>query len=119
MRPRGPGPAGLYVRKGAAITPYLHGGYQEVRLRAGTENVAGIMGVGKAAQLATLEMDAQTAYITALRDRLVKSLLEIEGVRLNGHPSQRLPNNINITAELVDGEAMLINLDFKGIAVSP
>ena len=114
--PKGVG--GLYVRKGTAITPYLHGGYQEFRLRAGTENVAGIMGVGKAAQLATLEMDAQTAYITALRDRLVKSLLEIEGVRLNGHPSQRLPNNINITAELVDGEAMLINLDFKGIAVS-
>ena len=114
--PKGVG--GLYVRKGTAITPYLHGGYQEFRLRAGTENVAGIMGVGKAVQLATLEMDAQTAYITALRDRLVKSLLEIEGVRLNGHPSQRLPNNINITAELVDGEAMLINLDFKGIAVS-
>ena len=68
--PKGVG--GLYVRKGTAITPYLHGGYQEFRLRAGTENVAGIMGVGKAAQLATLEMDAQTAYITALRDRLVK-----------------------------------------------
>ena len=114
--PKGVG--GLYVRKGTAITPYLHGGYQEFRLRAGTENVAGIMGVGKAAQLATLEMDAQTAYITALRDKLVKALLEIEGIRLNGHPSQRLPNNINITAELVDGEAMLINLDFKGIAVS-
>ena len=114
--PKGVG--GLYVRKGTAITPYLHGGYQEFRLRAGTENVAGIMGVGKAAQLATLEMDAQTAYITALRDKLVKSLLEIEGIRLNGHPSHRLPNNINITVELVEGEAMLINLDFKGIAVS-
>lgn len=114
--PKGVG--GLYVRKGTAITPYLHGGYQEFRLRAGTENVAGIVGVGKAVQLATLEMDAQTAYITALRDKLVKSLLEIEGIRLNGHPTQRLPNNINITVELVEGEAMLINLDFKGIAVS-
>ncbi|MBI5038218.1 MAG: cysteine desulfurase, partial [Nitrospirae bacterium] len=114
--PKGVG--GLYVRKGTAIAPHLHGGYQEFRLRAGTENVAGIVGMGKAVQLATLEMDAQTAYITALRDRLVKSLLEIEGIRLNGHPVHRLPNNINITVELVDGEAMLINLDFKGIAVS-
>ena len=114
--PKGVG--GLYVRKGTAIAPHLHGGYQEFRLRAGTENVAGIVGVGKAVQLATLEMDAQTAYITALRDRLVKSLLEIEGIRLNGSPIHRLPNNINITVELVDGEAMLINLDFKGIAVS-
>ena len=114
--PKGVG--GLYVRKGTAIAPHLHGGYQEFRLRAGTENVAGIVGAGKAVQLAMLEMDAQTAYITALRDRLVKSLLEIEGIRLNGHPIHRLPNNINITVELVDGEAMLINLDFKGIAVS-
>jgi len=57
------------VRKGTAIAPHLHGGYQEFRLRAGTENVAGIVGVGKAVQLATLEMDAQTAYITALRDK--------------------------------------------------
>ena len=114
--PKGVG--GLYVRKGTAIAPHLHGGYQEFRLRAGTENVAGIVGAGKAVQLAMLEMDAQTAYITALRDRLVKSLLEIEGIRLNGSPIHRLPNNINITVELVDGEAMLINLDFKGIAVS-
>ena len=114
--PKGVG--GLYVRKGTAIAPHLHGGYQEFRLRAGTENVAGIVGAVKAVQLAMLEMDAQTAYITALRDRLVKSLLEIEGIRLNGHPIHRLPNNINITVELVDGEAMLINLDFKGIAVS-
>ena len=114
--PKGVG--GLYVRKGTAIAPHLHGGYQEFRLRAGTENVAGIVGVGKAVQLATLEMDAQTAYITALRDKLIKSFLEIEGIRLNGHPIHRLPNNINITVELVDGEAMLINLDFKGIAVS-
>src|SRR3972149_1335510 len=114
--PKGVG--GLYVRKGTAITPYLHGGYQEFRLRAGTENVAGIVGVGKAVQLATLEMDAQTAYITALRDRLLMALPEIEGIRLEGAPTHRPPHNINITAELVDGEAMLINLDFKGIAVS-
>lgn len=114
--PKGVG--GLYVRKGTAIAPHLHGGYQEFRLRAGTENVAGIVGMAKAVQLATLEMDAQTAYVTALRDRLIKSFLEIEGIRLNGHPIHRLPNNINITVELVDGEAMLINLDFKGIAVS-
>lgn len=114
--PKGVG--GLYVRKGTAITPYLHGGYQEFRLRAGTENVPGIVGTGKAAQLAMLEMDAQIDYLTCMRDKLIKSLLEIEGVRLNGHPVNRLPNSINITVGLVDGEAMVINLDFKGVAVS-
>ncbi len=114
--PKGVG--GLYVRKGTAISPYLHGGYQEFKLRAGTENVSGIVGVGKAVQLAMLEMDAQTAYIASMRDKLVKSLSEIEGIRLNGHQLHRLPNNINITVDLVDGEAMVIHLDFKGIAVS-
>lgn len=114
--PKGIG--GLYVRKGTAITPYLHGGYQESRLRAGTENVPGIIGMAKAVQLAMLEMDAQTAFLTRMRDKLVKSLLEIDGVRLNGHPLQRLPNNINVIVDFVDGEAMVINLDFKGIAVS-
>lgn len=114
--PKGVG--GLYVRKGTAISPHLHGGYQEFKLRAGTENVPGIVGTGKAVQLAMLEMDAQTAYLTSMRDKLIKSLLEIEGVRVNGHHLQRLPNNINITVGLVDGEAMVIHLDFKGIAVS-
>lgn len=114
--PKGIG--GLYVRKGTAIAPYLHGGYQESRLRAGTENVPGIVGMAKAVQLAMLEMDAQTAFLTRMRDKLVKSLLEIDGVRLNGHPLQRLPNNINMIVDFVDGEAMVINLDFKGIAVS-
>ncbi len=114
--PKGVG--GLYVRKGTAITPYLLGGYQEFRLRAGTENVPGIVGIGKAVQLAMLEMEAQTAYVTSMRDKLVKSLSEIEGVRLNGHPIRRLPNNVSITVDLVDGEAIVINLDFKGIAVS-
>jgi len=114
--PKGIG--GLYVRKGTEIAPYLHGGYQEYRLRAGTENVPAIIGMAKAVQLAMLEMDAQTAFLTRMRDKLAKSLLEIEGVRLNGHPLQRLPNNINITVDYVDGEAMVINLDYKGIAVS-
>lgn len=114
--PKGVG--GLYVRKGTVISPHIHGGYQEFKLRAGTENVAGIVGAAKAVQLSGLEMIAQTAYLMSLRDKLVKSLLEIEGVRLNGHPSNRLPNNVNITVDFIDGEAMLINLDFKGIAVS-
>lgn len=114
--PKGIG--GLYVRKGTAIAPHLHGGYQEFRLRAGTENVPGIIGLGKAVQLAMLEMDAQTAFLTRMRNKLVKSLLEIDGVRLNGHPLQRLPNNINMIVDFVDGEAMVINLDFKGIALS-
>lgn len=114
--PKGIG--GLYVKKGTAVSPHIYGGYQESRLRPGTENVPGIVGIGKAVQLATLEMDAQIAYIKSLRDKLVKSLLEIDGVRLNGHNTRRLPNNINITVDLVDGETMVINLDFKGIAVS-
>lgn len=114
--PKGIG--GLYVRKGTAISPHVHGGYQEFKLRAGTENVAGIVGVAKAVHLAVLEMAAQTACLMSLRDRLVKSLLEIDGIKLNGHPVNRLPNNINISVDFVDGEAILINLDFKGIAVS-
>lgn len=114
--PKGTG--GLYVRKGTAISPYLFGGDQEFKLRAGTENVPAIVGMGKAVQMSMLEMDAQKSYIASLRDKLVRSLLEIEGVRLNGHESRRLPNNINITVDFVDSEAMIINLDFKGIAVS-
>lgn len=114
--PKGAG--GLYVRKGTAISPHLYGGTQEFRLRGGTENVPGIVGMGKAAQMSMLEMDAQISYITSLRDKLMKSLLEIEGIRLNGHEKQRLPNNINIVVDYVDSEAMIINLDFKGIAVS-
>ena len=114
--PKGVG--GLYVRKGTAIAPHLYGGHQEFKLRAGTENVPGIVGSGKAVQLAMLEMDAQMVYLTSMRDGLVKSLLETEGVRLNGHSTARLPNNINVTVDFVDGEAMVINLDFKGIAVS-
>ena len=114
--PKGTG--GLYVRKGTAISPYLYGGDQEFKLRAGTENVPAIVGMGKAVQMSMLEMDAQRSYIASLRDKLVRSLLAIEGVRLNGHESKRLPNNINITVDFVDSEAMIINLDFKGIAVS-
>ena len=114
--PKGTG--GLYVRKGTAISPYLYGGDQEFKLRAGTENVPAIVGMGKAVQMSMLEMDAQISYVASLRDKLVRSLLEIEGVRLNGHESKRLPNNINITVDFVDSEAMIINLDFKGIAVS-
>ena len=114
--PKGTG--GLYVRKGTAISPHLYGGDQEFKLRAGTENVPAIVGMGKAVQMSMLEMDAQISYVASLRDKLVRSLLEIEGVRLNGHESKRLPNNINITVDFVDSEAMIINLDFKGIAVS-
>ena len=114
--PKGTG--GLYVRKGTVISPYLYGGDQEFKLRAGTENVPAIVGMGKAIQMSMLEMDAQKSYVASLRDKLVRSLLEIEGVRLNGHESKRLPNNINITVDFVDSEAMIINLDFKGIAVS-
>lgn len=114
--PKGVG--GLYIRRGTTISPHIYGGYQESGLRAGTENVPAIVGMGKAVQLAMLEMDAQIAYVTALRNRLIKALMDIEGIRLNGHPTERLPNNINIIVDYVDGEAMMVNLDFKGIAVS-
>ncbi len=114
--PKGIG--GLYVRKGTPISPCMYGGPQEYGLRAGTENVPAIAGMGKAVQLAILEMDAQAAYVKSLRDKLIKSLLNIEGIRLNGHPTDRLPNNINIIMDYVEGEAMMVNLDFKGIAVS-
>src|SRR3990172_3263407 len=113
--PKGAG--GLYVRKGTAISPYIFGGDQEFKLRAGTENVPAIVGMWKAVQMSMLEMDAQKSYVASLRDKLVRSLLEIEGVRLNGHESQRLPNNINISVDFVESETMIINLDFKGIAV--
>ena len=116
------GPKGvglLYIRKGTRITPLLHGGDQERRRRASTPNVAGIVGFGRAVELAGKEMQREVARQSALRDRLVKGLLEaIPESRLNGHPSMRLPNNVNISIAYIEGEAMLLNLDMEGIAAS-
>jgi len=116
------GPKGvgaLYVRKGTRIHPLLHGGYQERRRRAGTENVAGVVGLGKAAEIASKEMVQQSRRESNLRDRLEKMIKEnINHCRLNGHPTRRLPNTLNVSFEFIEGESLILNLDLKGIAAS-
>ena len=116
------GPKGvgaLYIRKGTRLTPFIRGGGQEKGRRAGTENVPGIVGFGKAAEIALREMDEEAARLSGLRDGFIAALNErIKGIKLNGHPVQRLPNNINISIDYVEGEAMLLNLDAKGICAS-
>ena len=116
------GPKGvgfLYIRQGVRLTPLIHGGEQEKGRRASTENVAGIAGLGCAADIARSEMEPESRRLTALRDRLIEGLLAgTSGVRLNGHPRIRLPNNVNITLDRVDGEAVVTGLDREGICVS-
>jgi len=116
------GPKGvgmLYVRKGTRIAPYMHGGGQEKGRRAGTENVAGIVGLAKAIELAMPNLDDEAERQTALRDRLIDELLgSIERIQLNGHRTQRLPNNVNVSIDYVEGESMLLNLDLEGVCVS-
>lgn len=116
------GPKGvgaLYIKKGTRIVPFLHGGEQEGGHRASTENVPGIVGFGKAIDLAGREMEEEVEHSTLLRDKLTQGLLKsIHRTYLNGHPTKRLPNNINVTCEFVEGESMLLNLDLEGIAAS-
>lgn len=116
------GPKGvgaLYARKGTRLAPLLHGGEQERGRRAGTENTPGIVGFGKAAEIAGKEMAGQAERLCRLRDRLISGLLDtIEHVRLNGHPTSRLPNNVNVSVGFVEGEAVLLNLDLEGICAS-
>jgi cysteine desulfurase len=116
------GPKGigaLYIRKGTRITPFMHGGGQERGQRAGTENVPGIVGLGKAAGIARREMDAEAVRLTGLRDGFIAELQKrIDNIHLNGHPVKRLPNNVNISVSFVEGEAMLLNLDMQGICAS-
>lgn len=116
------GPKGvgaLYIRKGTRMIPLLHGGEQERKRRAGTENVPGIIGFGKAMEIAQAQMEQKQCQIANFRDKLIKGLFErIDGIRLNGHPLQRLPNNVSVCIEGVEGEAMLLNLDMKGICAS-
>jgi cysteine desulfurase len=116
------GPKGvgaLYIKKGTRLVPLMHGGEQEKRHRAGTENVPAIVGLGKAVELAGQEMDKETEWLTCLRDKLIKGLLErIDHIRLNGHPLKRLPNNVNVSVDFVEGESMLLNLDLEGICAS-
>ena len=116
------GPKGigaLYIRKGVRIDAFLHGGAQERGQRAGTENLAGIVGIGKAIELATQQMAENAARMTRLRDRLIDGILTtIPDVRLNGHRTERLPNNVNVSIRYIEGEAMLLRLDLAGIAGS-
>ncbi len=116
------GPKGvgaLYIKKGTRIHPLIHGGGQERNRRAGTENIAGIVGLAKALQLANENLPANMAKIASLRDYLINRVLaEFEYVRLNGHHIQRLPGNTNFSFEFIEGESLLLNLDLKGIAAS-
>ena len=116
------GPKGvgaLYVRKGTRIKPYMHGGGQEDRRRAGTHNVPGIVGLGKAVEIAQATMAEESMRLAALRDRLIDGILtDIPDSRLNGHRTRRLPNNVNVSIEGVEGEAMILYLDNAGICVS-
>jgi cysteine desulfurase len=115
------GPKGvgaLYIRKGVRVKPHMIGGGQENGLRSGSENVPGIVGMGEAARLARQEMEAESARLTALRDRLIEGLLSaIPESYLNGHPTHRLPNNANIRFSYVEGEALVLSLDDLGIQV--
>ncbi|MDD1694019.1 MAG: cysteine desulfurase NifS [Methanoregula sp.] len=116
------GPKGtgvLYIKKGVKIDNLVHGGGQERRRRAGTENIAGIVGCGKAIELATADIEGHNRRICALRDRLLAGILaKIPNAYLNGHPEKRLPGNINISFEFIEGESMLLWLDDEGICAS-
>jgi len=116
------GPKGvgiLYVRKGVRMLPLLRGGGQEKRRRASTHNVPGIVGLGKAVELAKAEVETERTRLTTLRDKLIKGILEnIPYSYLNGHPVRRLPNNVNVSIAYVEGESMLLRLDMEGLACS-
>lgn len=115
--PKGTG--ALYVRRGTKFDPCVHGGHQERGLRGGTENVAGIIGLGKAAEIAAAEMDEESVRIRRLRDKLESGLAErIEDIRFNGHREKRMYNTASVIVKYVEGEAMLLNLDYHGVAAS-
>lgn len=115
------GPKGvgaLYVRKGVRLEPLVHGGAQEKRRRAGTENVAGIVGLAKAFELAQAERAQESERLTRLRNRLLQGLQKIPFTKVNGSLDHRLPNNVNVCFQFIEGESMLLNLDLRGIAAS-
>jgi len=115
--PKGIG--GLYIRKGVKISPFIHGGEQEKRRRAGTENVPGIVGFGKACEIAMQNMEKEAKRISGLRDKFIEGLMKIiPEVKLNGHAIKRLPNNVNVSVKYIEGESMILNLDMAGIAAS-
>jgi len=115
------GPKGvgaLYVRKGSKLTRVQGGGSQERNRRAGTENVPGIVGFGAALALALEVMDEEASQLRRLRDRLIDELARLDGAHLNGHRTDRLPGNINLSFEGADSESLLLALDFQGVAAS-
>lgn len=116
------GPKGvgaLYVKNGKKLPPFIHGGAQESGRRASTENVAGIVGMGKAIELAVEDIDRVNSKIAILRDKLINEIPKrIPDVKLNGHPTKRLPNNVNFSIRFIEGEGMLLLLDMNGIAAS-
>lgn len=116
------GPKGvgaLYIKKGVKIHSLIQGGTQERNRRAGTENVPGIVGLGEAIELITKNLDSHINKLKFLRDKLINGILEkIPYARLNGHPTKRLPGNVNVSFEFIDGESLILNLDMAGICAS-
>jgi len=116
------GPKGvgaLYVREGLRIEPLLHGGGQERGLRSGTENMPGIVGFGKAAEIAKREMQTNMIKLTKLKDRFIEGLLKpLPYTFLNGHPTKRLPDNVSVRYSFIEGESMLLSLEMNGVLVS-
>ncbi|TAM37908.1 cysteine desulfurase NifS [bacterium] len=116
------GPKGvgaLYIRKGTRLETFMRGGDQEKGRRASTHNVPGIVGLAKAVQLCRRNMESEAEFQISLRDRLIKEIpARIPEVRLNGHPIERLPNNVNFSIKYIEGESMLLSLDMLGIACS-
>ena len=109
----------LFIRKGVHIQQFMQGGAQERNQRAGTENLASIVGLGKAIELATANIDAHNAQLSAIRDHMIERILkEIPYSRLNGDPVNRLPGNVNVCFRFIEGEGMLMHLNLKGIAAS-
>ena len=116
----GPKGAGaLYIRKGTRLMRFLHGGDQEKGRRASTHNTPGIVGLGKAIELCKEKMEGEEKFQSSLRDKLIKGIPDkISEVYLNGHPDERLPNNVNFSIKYIEGESILLSLDMLGIAAS-
>jgi len=115
--PRGIG--ALYIKTGTRILPIIHGGGQERGLRSGTENLSGIVGMGKAAEIAKTEMKTEAERLSKLRDAFIKGILDsVPESYLNGHPTRRLPNNVNVRFSYIEGESLILSLDMEGVACS-
>ncbi|NLI69698.1 MAG: IscS subfamily cysteine desulfurase [Firmicutes bacterium] len=115
------GPKGvgaLYINRRLKVSPLYRGGGQEGRIRPGTENVPGIVGLGKALELSVQDLPSRMKELAELRDCLIRGLVALDEVDLNGHPTERLPGNVNVCFKYVEGEAILLGLDLQGVAVS-